>query len=135
MKLQRVISNLILWGAIILIGCTPATPETSTPDVHFDSTATVVASNTETPTTIPTAVPSMEVGSTYYYVDGTTLVAVPAGEFSMTGRGSIYIQDNLVRAKFSGVMKALVDFNEETQQEIYSEEIEEGGDRLLFEIR
>jgi hypothetical protein len=58
-----------------------------------------------------------------------------AGEFSMNGLGSIYMQKNVVRAKFSGVMKALVDFNEETQQEVYSEEIEERGDRALFEIR
>jgi hypothetical protein len=57
-----------------------------------------------------------------------------AGEFQMNGSGTIYIADNLVRAKYSSVMKGLIDYNEETEEEIYGEEEEDSGDKMLFAI-
>lgn len=57
-----------------------------------------------------------------------------AGEFQMNGSGTIYLENNLVRAKYSSVMKAIIDFNEETEEEIYSEEEHDSGDKALFSI-
>jgi hypothetical protein len=58
-----------------------------------------------------------------------------AGEFNMTGQGNMYIEDKFVKAKYSSVIKEVVDFNEETETEVYGEEEEDSGDRKLFEIR
>lgn len=58
-----------------------------------------------------------------------------AGEFRMDGRGTIYIEGNFVRAKYSSVMKGVIDYNEETEEEIFSEEVEDKGDRILFQIQ
>ncbi|HEU0293820.1 MAG TPA: SUMF1/EgtB/PvdO family nonheme iron enzyme [Anaerolineales bacterium] len=94
MKLQRVTSVLILCIVMIVAGCTPAAPETEAatqpPPTRVESTETDSPPNTEVPTLVATTSPTMEVGLTYYYVDGTTLVAVPSGEFLMGADG----QDN-----------------------------------------
>jgi len=55
-----------------------------------------------------------------------------AGEFEMKGNGTIYIDDNLVKAKYSSTMKGLIDYDEATQTEIYSEEVLDSGDKVLF---
>ena len=52
----------------------------------------------------------------------------------MAGSGTIYINDNLVRAKSSSTKKAIIDYYEETEQEIYSEEEQDSGDKILFEV-
>jgi len=57
-----------------------------------------------------------------------------AGEFEMNGAGTIYKQDNNVRVKYSSIIKALIDFNEDTEEEIYSEEEKDSGDVILFAI-
>jgi len=92
MKLYGVVSGLNLFAAMILAGCAAAASETVTPtqppSVRIESTVTVLPlKNTETPTLVAASGPDMEVGSTYLYVDGTTLVAVPAGEFLMGAGG------------------------------------------------
>ena len=58
-----------------------------------------------------------------------------AGEFSMTGQGSMYIEGRFVKAKYSSVIKEVVDFNEETETEVYGVAEEDSGDRKLFEIK
>ncbi len=86
--------------SVILAACAPkAVPPTPTP-VVIVVTATEAAP-TDTPTLVPVPVeasatptlvpvvlagPEMAVGSKYPYIDGTTLIAVPAGPFTM-GRG------------------------------------------------
>lgn len=57
-----------------------------------------------------------------------------AGEFKMNGSGTIYITANLIRAKYSSVIKALVDFDEKTEQETYTEEEHDSGDQVLFSL-
>ena len=93
MKLKRVTSGLILFVVMMAAGCAaPATEteiETATqpPTTRVESTATDLPPNTEVSTLTALPGPAMEVGSKYYYVDGTTLVAVPAGEFLMGAEG------------------------------------------------
>ena len=57
-----------------------------------------------------------------------------AGEFEMTGEGIIYSDGKSIKAKYHSVIKELVDFNEETEEEIYGEEIKDKGDVVLFMI-
>jgi hypothetical protein len=57
------------------------------------------------------------------------------GEFQMNGSGTIYIENNLAKVKYSSTIRASIDFNEETGEEIFSEEGEEdSGDKVLFAI-
>lgn len=94
MNLRRVISGLILFVVMMVAGCTAPATETETatstepPSVQVESTATDSPPNTEVPTLVAAPGPAMEVGSRYYYVDGTSLVAVPAGEFLMGAEGA-----------------------------------------------
>jgi hypothetical protein len=56
-----------------------------------------------------------------------------AGEFEMTGSGMIYLDGNMVKAKYSSAMKAIIDYDEKTDQVVYSEEEEkDNGDEVLF---
>lgn len=57
-----------------------------------------------------------------------------AGEFTMNGQGTMYQKDNEVRVVFSSMYKELSDYNEETGEEIYSVELANQGDELLFAI-
>ena len=57
-----------------------------------------------------------------------------AGEFQMNGNGTIYIENNFARVKYSSTMKATIDFNEETEEEIFSEEEHDSGDKVLFAV-
>ncbi len=91
--------RLIMRGLIVLLimslaNCSPSATETVTstetllvPSLESTVTDSPPAS-TDTPPATATVAPSMEVGSKYYYVDGTTLVAVPAGEFLMGADGN-----------------------------------------------
>jgi hypothetical protein len=55
-----------------------------------------------------------------------------AGEFAMTGSGEVYIDGNVLRARYQSTMKAIVDYDEENEQEIYSDEEQDSGDTVLF---
>jgi hypothetical protein len=57
-----------------------------------------------------------------------------AGEFQMNGNGKIYIENNLVRVKYSSTIKEIIDYDEETEEEIYSNEEQDSGDQILFSI-
>ena len=57
-----------------------------------------------------------------------------AGEFQMNGSGTIYIENNLVKAKYSSTIKTIIDFNEETEEEVFSEEEQDSGDQVLFSL-
>lgn len=57
-----------------------------------------------------------------------------AGEFNMTGTGTLYIQNNAVRAKYNSELKELVDFDEETEAEVYGEPERESADKELFKF-
>jgi hypothetical protein len=57
-----------------------------------------------------------------------------AGEFSMTGSGTVYIEGDSVKAKYSSTMRGIIDYNEETEQPVYSEVEEDSGDKVLFAI-
>ena len=67
-----------------------------------------------------------------YIIDKLDIPA--AGEFQMNGSGFIYLDNNLIKVKYSSIMKALVDFDEKTEEEIYSEEEHDSGDVVLFAI-
>jgi formylglycine-generating enzyme required for sulfatase activity len=68
-----------------------AAPQTVAPVVASPTTVTAVPSDTTIPPTLITvnlAGPPMKLGSTYPYVDGTILLAVPGGDFIMGHGGS-----------------------------------------------
>jgi hypothetical protein len=55
-----------------------------------------------------------------------------AGEFEMTGSGTVYLHENLIKAKYSSIMRGVIDYDEENDRSIYSEEEQDSGDRVLF---
>lgn len=55
-----------------------------------------------------------------------------AGEFQMNGSGMIYMANGIARLKYSSIFKTTIDFNEETEEEIFGEEEQDGGDIVLF---
>jgi hypothetical protein len=57
-----------------------------------------------------------------------------AGEFTMNGHGAIYIAGDVVKIRYSSTLKELVDFDEETEQEIYSNEEQDSGDIVMFSV-
>jgi hypothetical protein len=57
-----------------------------------------------------------------------------AGEFQMNGKGTIYLENNYLKVKYSSIMKATIDFNEETEEEIFSEEEQDNGEKNLFAV-
>ncbi len=89
--------TLFLFAALMLLLSACGTNQTSTPVIAIEQNATEPSVATEPPsaTEAPTEAvipidlggPVMEVGATYRYVDGSTLVAVPGGKFIM-GYGS-----------------------------------------------
>ena len=87
---------LYLCGAVMMLlaACAPQSAPTGGPEESSGAAASAQVGNgasaTETLVPVNLAGPEMAVGSTWLYVDGTTLVAVPAGEFTM-GHGG---QDN-----------------------------------------
>lgn len=56
-----------------------------------------------------------------------------AGEFQMNGSGIIYMENNFVKVKYSSTMRATIDFDEKTGEEIFSEEELDSGNKVLFE--
>ncbi len=76
-------SGLLLWSA-----CTPgATPEPTNPPPTTTPTLIPYPIATEPPTLIPIALSGPTLGTTLPWIDGSTLVYVPAGPFVMGGRG------------------------------------------------
>ncbi|TDW99096.1 hypothetical protein [Dinghuibacter silviterrae] len=57
-----------------------------------------------------------------------------AGEFKMNGNGVIYIADNFVRAKYSSTMKEIIDYNEDTDEEVFGEVEVDSNDIALFAL-
>ncbi|GAA4343874.1 hypothetical protein [Flaviaesturariibacter amylovorans] len=57
-----------------------------------------------------------------------------AGEFEATGRGILFLDSGFVRAKYSSELRHFIDYNEETQESIYSEPEKEDEDLVLFAI-
>lgn len=55
-----------------------------------------------------------------------------AGEFNMNGSGIIFIEGNTVKAKYQSLLKNIVDFNEETEEEIYGEAESDSGEKVLM---
>jgi len=100
--MQRILilGILIIFLILAMAGCAPANseeinptepptqPATETePPTATEPPTTAPALATETAVLVPVTGSSMEVGSTYTYVDGTVLVAVPEGEFVMGADG------------------------------------------------
>jgi len=52
----------------------------------------------------------------------------------MDGSGTLYLADNLVKAKYSSIMKGIIDYDEATDTEIYSEEEHDSADKVLFTV-
>ncbi len=57
-----------------------------------------------------------------------------AGEFQMNGTGTVYIQGDFVNVKYKSAIKAIIDYNEDTDEEIFSEEEIESGNLTLFSV-
>ncbi|GAA4343877.1 hypothetical protein [Flaviaesturariibacter amylovorans] len=55
-----------------------------------------------------------------------------AGEFQMTGRGTLFLTDGVVRAKYSSEYREVVDFDEVKDEEVYGEPEVVEDDRILF---
>src|SRR5512138_1587753 len=76
---------------LVLTACAPTAAPT-------EEQAAAPAQSTEPPATepptavsspaIPITGPALQVGDVYFYFDGTTLAAVPPGEFTMGGNGA-----------------------------------------------
>jgi formylglycine-generating enzyme required for sulfatase activity len=81
--------TLFVLFVLILAACAPVATVTSTePPVVTQTAKATEPAISAVPTSVPTTAPSLQVGDTYLYVDGTNLVAVPAGEFTMGGNGN-----------------------------------------------
>jgi len=83
---MKPILALPLVFVLILAACAPtatATEEATTQPAQITEPPVI-----ETPTLVSTQAPSLQVGDVYSYIDGTKLVAIPAGEFAMGGNGN-----------------------------------------------
>lgn len=67
-----------------------------------------------------------------YIVDKLDIPSV--GEFEMNGKGRIYTDGNFIRAEYSSVLSTIVDYNEETDEAVYSDEELDSGDKELFAL-
>jgi len=88
--MKRILIHWVLFIVLVITGCASNAPETAAPTQPLAVTQPPAATKppiTETSALVTVTATSMEIGSTYYYVDGTTLVAVPAGEFGMGADG------------------------------------------------
>lgn len=57
-----------------------------------------------------------------------------AGEFYLKGGGKIFIEGNTVVIEHKSVGAGVMDYDEEKEEAIYSEEEEESGKNILFPI-
>lgn len=67
-----------------------------------------------------------------YIVD--SLEIPDAGPFQMTGNGTLYIADNVMKVMHSSILREIVDYDEKTEEEIFGNTDEEKGDVALFTI-
>ena len=102
MKRYLFISGFLGLSIIVMVACTPtstgSTTATSVPTQQPSATAPPTVTKpsiTQTSEVIPVTGPSMEIGSIHPYVDGSNLLAVPAGEFIM-GAGRSENPEHLV---------------------------------------
>jgi formylglycine-generating enzyme required for sulfatase activity len=116
MRKLRVFFSLLLTGMIILGACnlpagTQAPIETDQPPTETEppTLTEVPIEPTLTPTLVPLDLsgPPMEVGSKYPYVDGSVLVAVPGGEFTM-GHGGEDNPEHIVNISSFWIYRAKV---------------------------
>lgn len=80
--------NFTLWIAILsilVVSCGPSAQPGAAGDSNTEQQNPPAVVETPTIQTIDLVGPPMQVGSTYRYVDGTLLVAVPGGKFIMGG--------------------------------------------------
>ena len=103
MKRYLVISGLLGLVIVVVSACTPTSTDpittTTAPTQQLVATAPPTAPKsliTQTSEIIPVTSPSMEVGSVHSYLDGSNLVAVPAGEFIM-GADEVENPEHIVR--------------------------------------
>ena len=99
MKHLRFVFYIALVLLAILAACAP-NPAPTAASVPTTKPPTLIpalteASATATLTPIILSGPDIKVGSTYQYVDGTLLVAVPAGPFTM-GHGGLDNPEHMV---------------------------------------
>jgi formylglycine-generating enzyme required for sulfatase activity len=97
------LTGIFLLLSLALAACAPAATPTPTvpPAVDPPATEAPAAEPPSTPSLEPVVftAPPMEVGSKFFYVDGSILVAVPAGEFLMGHGGqddpehTVYLDD------------------------------------------
>ena len=80
MKRYLINSGLVLFVIMVVTACAPTATETLVPTQPPVATSTATESAVTEIPIVATIGLSMEVGSTYPYVDGSTLIAVPAGE-------------------------------------------------------
>jgi hypothetical protein len=57
-----------------------------------------------------------------------------AGEFTLTGKGTIFIEADKIIIEHSAEGEALIDYDEETEQEIYEQITEELTRSILFKV-
>lgn len=97
MKSSRSVLNVLALFLMLLLACAPlgilSSGGAATGQAPAVATATLVTVSTEAPPTatlqpIVLSGPPMEVGSMWPYVDGSILVAVPGGDFTMGHGGS-----------------------------------------------
>ena len=96
MKYTRILPELLALLVLVLSACAPAASPTPTMPPPTEPPATeppaelppVEEASTPTLAPVDFAGPPMEVGSKYTYVDGSILVAVPAGPFIMGHGGA-----------------------------------------------
>ena len=93
MNHMRLMFCICIAFAILLAACAPAS--TPTPVIIVVTATSAPATSTPVPPTVVPATepvllagPPMKIGSTYLYFDGTLLVAVPGGPFTMGHGGS-----------------------------------------------
>src|ERR1700690_2725924 len=99
MKRLRTAFYVVMMLLIALAACAPKPTPTEAPSAATEI-PTLVPAPIEAPATatlVPIILtgPEMKVGSTYPYVDGTLLVAVPSGQFT-TGHGGLDNPEHIV---------------------------------------
>lgn len=57
-----------------------------------------------------------------------------AGSFQMTGNGTFYIIDNTMKVVHSSVLREILDYDEQTDKEVFGNSDEAKGDVTLFTI-
>lgn len=67
-----------------------------------------------------------------YIID--SLEIPDAGSFQMTGNGTLYIADKVMKVVHSSILREIVDYDEKTNEEIFGNSDEDKGEVDLFTI-